>query len=236
MVRERLGCALLGLAFLLGAGCGGSASTDATVPAAGGQGTGGDLGEAGAAQSVGGGPALAELPHLDTYRASTETFSPPETCTAGLCADGQTCFPITDDFGICDSLVESTGCDSCDPSQFCGAFPSHDTGPMITNACVPRPCSSPNQCGADVCIPPSFIGAELSALARASQCAPITCHRDSDCTLAAGGRCAALLASPVQTFYSVLVRVTCLYPRSEVTLSSPGCKNAMESYHGITCD
>jgi hypothetical protein len=129
-------------------------------------------------------------------------------CHGQDCPNGERCFPITSEFGLCSpaTFTEATecavksgsndkpdecGCDnlSCPADHLCRAEEQTcSCAPSYFNHCVERPCETPADCGQDVCVPSAWIFG--------SRCFTPKCRGDADCD--AGMRCVVVIDSPTQ--------------------------------------
>lgn len=229
----------VGFVLALCLGCNESPSTGDSAVGGGGDHGGEQAGSPSSGRAGDGGGAggestsVAPVPYL-ALAGSPGTSSLPVVCTDGSCEGSSRCFQITEQFGICDRQLESSACGECAEGTFCKTIRWHSSGPMSKDVCVPAPCAEPGECGAEACLPPSFIGDAFEAAA--SRCAPASCHRDQECTIAPGGRCVAVLYQKPQQVGLGMQRVTCLYPKTALPDPSPACAERAELPEGITCD
>jgi hypothetical protein len=130
------------------------------------------------------------------------------------CLDGERCFGITKEFGICAprAIPEATECTPRDPSPPPGLVPEDECGCGDSqcegdrtcrsmsqtcscigaryNSCVELPCKTDMDCGDDICIPSTWIWGP--------RCIKPTCRSDADCNEHPGMRCVARLDYPTQ--------------------------------------
>jgi hypothetical protein len=148
-------------------------------------------------------------------------------CQNGVCPDGQRCFRMTDEFGICGdvSLPKPPNCPARDPTRLPPNAPDDcacddltcpadqacrlteefcSCGPRLHNACIEQLCANDFDCGHNVCVP--------TPLMFYKRCVTPQCRRDADCTERRGGACVAEVFVPDQSGDPGLSGVICVYP------------------------
>jgi hypothetical protein len=148
-------------------------------------------------------------------------------CQNDICPDGQRCFRMTDEFGICGDVAfpkppncpaqapeplrahepDECGCDDlmCPADQACRTVEEFcSCGRRLHNACIEPLCVSDADCGDDVCVP--------TPLMFYKRCVTPQCRRDADCTERPGGACVAQIVVPNQSGDPWLKGLICAYP------------------------
>lgn len=160
----------------------------------------------------------------------TGYWEPPTPSQCALdadCPQGEVCFLLAKDLGICDSKVQiqATSCtppENIDPdaADECGcngltcaagklcvsSVKACPCGPVyFHNACVDSVCQSPSDCpDGTVCLPSSY-GVSSPG------CIPPRCKSDADCTDGPAGRCSAVILMGSQAGDLYFEAIECVY-------------------------
>jgi hypothetical protein len=216
-----------------GAGAAGTAAgTGATGGAGSGEGGAAGTGATGGAgNGEGGGARINRQWGLDWYRLGLWQ----ECSSSGTCADGMTCFRLSQELALCDGppLPPDDACNqpmgalakqechcnglSCQGGLICTAAQEYiASGPLVLNGCVESPCATPTDCADGmVCTPASLIIPKwASTLQRAGlRCTRPACQSDLDCVDGEHGRCSLLTKAPTQSGQRALIDIRCAYAR-----------------------
>lgn len=143
-------------------------------------------------------------------------------CTDGQCPEGDRCFRITREFGICapTTIAEATECNTlptlfhddecgcegkqCSAGRICRSIrETCSCGGNRYNGCVELPCSTDADCGDDICVPSTWLWG--------SRCVEPSCRSDADCKEHPGMRCVAWLGDPSQAGERTFEGTACVY-------------------------
>lgn len=189
---------------------------------------------AGGAQDVAG---TSNLSRVVRYPPTTGSRPKPILCHDDACPNGERCFPITTEFGICApaNFSEPTECSPespyghdpdecgcnglrCPDDQQCRVVEKYcSCAPTHSNRCVERACETPADCGEDLCIPSTWIWGP--------RCAKAKCKSDADCDEHPGMRCVAMIELPSQAGEERFVGTQCVFNQKPVV--SDTCKEVV---------
>jgi len=178
-----------------------------------------------------------------------ENPAPSQCASDADCPQGEACFLLAKELGICDPHPQITAT-SCTPPEEVDPDAADECGcgdltcaagmacvsvqkqcacgpPTYHNACVEAACQSPADCAdGTVCTPSSYI------LPDVSRCISPRCQGDADCTDGPEGRCSAITLRASQSGGLYLEYIECVYKGpTENACDGTGAKEVYKPYY-----